>query len=301
MSLHSFYSKIRLLNKHKLVGTEELSQPDSIIIPFYGSDYIAEALLSANFACQNVSNLKEIVLIGDQCPSLINLKNTNQIIRYHQLDIKIESPINHNYRKIYDSRIYKIYASKFATHDKILVIDSDLMLLQSPHLFWSNNGVTGSFRKGSMIAKFYQSGEKKLPLPLRKTYRPYIKEHLNGAFMAAKKQVWSILREKWLNYYCDIWTTLPDNQPPTDQLPLTCALDHLKLKTFNAGNYVNWPVSKNIGGRTAKIPKEVIGAHGGFPLSEWERYQLDKDSFLNFKDDGYTRTSRYLKDCDRNK
>lgn len=299
MSWYSFYSKIRLLNKHKLVGTEELSQPDSIIIPFSGSDYIAEALLSANFAYHNVSNLKEIVLIGDQSPSLINLKNTNQIIRYHQLDIKVKSPSNHIYRKIYNSRICKISASKFATHDKILVIDSDLMLLQSPYLFWSNNGVTGSFRKGSMIAKFYQSGEKKLPFPLRKTYRPYIKEHLNGAFMAAKKQVWSTLREKWLNYYCDIWSTLPDNQPPTDQLPLTCALDHLKLKTFNAGNYVNWPVSKNIGGRTAKMPKEVIGAHGGFPLSEWERYQLDKDSFLNFKDDGYTRKSRYLKDCDR--
>lgn len=299
MSLRSYYSKIRLLNKHKLVGGEELSQPDSIIIPFYGSDYIEESLLCANFAFQNVLKLKEIILIGDQDPSSINLKNRNKIIRYHKLDFNIKPPSNHKYRKIYYSRICKISASKFATHDKILVIDSDLMLLQSPYLFWPNHGVTGSFRKGSMVAKFHQSGEKKLPIPLRKTYRPYIKEHLNGAFMAAKKEVWDILREKWLNYYCDIWSTLPDNQPPTDQLPLTCALDHLKLKTFNAGNFVNWPVSKNIGGQTAKVPKEVIGAHGGFPLSEWKQYQFDKESYLNFESAEYTRKFRYLKDSDR--
>ena len=27
---------------------------------------------------------------------------------------------------------------------------------------------------------------------------------------------------------------------------------------------MNWPVSKKIGGQEAVVPKEVIGAHGGF-------------------------------------
>jgi hypothetical protein len=56
---------------------------------------------------------------------------------------------------------------------------------------------------------------------------------------------------------------MDDTQPPTDQLPLAALLDMLDLKTVNLGDWMNWPVSK-IGGQEAVVPKEVIGAHGGF-------------------------------------
>lgn len=299
MSLKSLYCKFRLFGKHKISSGDLLAPPDSVVIPFYGSDYFEEAILCAKFASQNAKELKEVLLVSDLDLKQEKLSHLAKNIKYKKIKINHNFPKNHRYKKIFLSRLCKIQSSQCASFENILVIDSDLLLLKTPKLYWSVNGVSGSFRKGSMIAKFYQSGVQFKPLPLKKTFRPYVKEHLNGAFMAAKKSTWLKLSDKWIEYYFHIWTRLPDNQPPTDQLPLTCALDHLNLKTFDAGNWVNWPVSKNIGGRTAKMPKEVIGAHGGFPLSEWERYQLDKDSFLNFKDDGYTRKSRYLKDCDR--
>ncbi|SAE12078.1 Uncharacterised protein [Enterobacter cloacae] len=89
---------------------------------------------------------------------------------------------------------------------------------------------------------------------------------------------------------------MDDSQPPTDQLPLTALLDMLDLKTINLGDWVNWPVSKKIGGQEAVVPKEVIGAHGGFPLSEWQKYLESPDNKLLFKGQDYTRKVRYLTD-----
>lgn len=76
---------------------------------------------------------------------------------------------------------------------------------------------------------------------------------------------------------------MDDTQPPTDQLPLAALLDMLDVKTVNLGDWMNWPVSKKIGGQEAVVPKEVIGAHGGFPLSEWQKYLESPDNKLLFK------------------
>lgn len=244
MSLRSLYSKFKLFGKHKLTCEGVLEPPDSVVIPFYGKDYLNEAILCAEFASRNVKGLKEVILVGDLEINQEKVVCLGGNIKYKKTEISFNCPENHNYRNIFFSRLCKIQCSQYANFENILVIDSDLLLLRSPELYWPTNGVSGSFRIGSMIAKFNQSGVDMKPLPLEQTFRPYIKEHLNGAFMAAKKYTWSLLRDKWLKYYLDIWSKLPDNQPPTDQLPLTCALDHLNLKTFDAGNWVNWPVSK---------------------------------------------------------
>ena len=296
MSFLSLYCRLRLLGKHKLIPKYVLSPPDSVVIPFHGDDYIDEAILCSEFASRHVKELKEVIIVSDTELNLSTLEKLEERVKYKKIKITYNGPENHNYKKIFLSRLCKIQCSQFASYEKVLVIDSDLLLLQTPKLFWPKNGVSGSFRKGSMIAKFKQSGYKIKPSSLKNTFRPYIKEHLNGAFMAAKKTIWSKLSDKWMEYYLDIWTKLPDNQPPTDQLPLTCALDHLNLKTFDAGNWVNWPVSKKIGGKPFAIPPEVIGAHGGFPLSEWRKYIEDKQAKLLFKGDDYTRKVRYLED-----
>lgn len=90
------------------------------------------------------------------------------------------------------------------------------------------------------------------------------------------------------------------NQPPTDQLPLAAMLDILDIRTVNLGEWMNWPVSKNIGGAPAVIPRQVVGAHGGFPLTEWQKYLQSPDHPLLFKPDDYTRKVRYLTDSEKN-
>lgn len=63
---------------------------------------------------------------------------------------------------------------------------------------------------------------------------------------------------------------------------------------------MNWPVSKRIGGRTGVIPTEVIGAHGGFPLSEWLKYLDSADTPLTFRGADYTHKVRWkaaIKPC----
>ena len=104
------------------------------------------------------------------------------------------------------------------------------------------------------------------------------------------------LSPAWLANFIGIWSKLPDSQPPTDQLPLCCSLDHLGLATVDLGDWVNWPVSKQIGGTKASVPSEVIGAHGGFPLSEWRRYLENPGCALTFIGQAETRKLRYLRD-----
>jgi hypothetical protein len=101
------------------------------------------------------------------------------------------------------------------------------------------------------------------------------------------------LSAEWLALYESIWDKIPTGQPPTDQLPLCIALDRLRLATVNLGDWINWPVSKRIGGRAGRIPAEVIGAHGGFPLEEWQKYLADKNAEMNFRGQEQTRKERY--------
>jgi hypothetical protein len=129
--------------------------------------------------------------------------------------------------------------------------------------------------------------------------RPYIVDHVNGAFLAATRKTWRRICPLWLTLFQDTWELMDDSQPPTDQLPLAALLDMLDLKTVNLGDWMNWPVSKKIGGQEAVIPKEVVGAHGGFPLSEWQKYLQSADSKLLFKGQDYTRKVRYLTDKEK--
>lgn len=45
----------------------------------------------------------------------------------------------------------------------------------------------------------------------------------------------------------------------------------------------------------------MIGAHGGFPLSEWQKYLESPDNKLLFKGQDYTRKVRYLTDEEKKK
>jgi hypothetical protein len=288
-------------NSHGVVQEEDLLPAQSIIIPCTGANYVEEAILAARFAAENAENAQEVIIASDQEIATKRVVDTTGKIKVEYFDPTPHTPQKHTYINIYRSRICKLYAPNFATHERILMIDSDLMLLREPQLPWHEWGVSGSFRMGQMISKFKHSGVKKISEPLKKTCRPYLKDHLNGAFLAAKRSVWDELSPLWMNYYKTIWSDLPDNQPPTDQLPLTCALDHLQLTTLNAGDDINWPVSKKIGGQSARIPESVIGAHGGLPLSEWEKYRQDREALLSFVDSKTTRQVRYQTDSQNKK
>jgi hypothetical protein len=291
----------KIKREHNLRSEKKLLPAQSIIIPCTGNDYAKEAILSAQFAAVNAPNAEEVIIVTDQEITPEAIDDHTGKIRVAQFNPTPYTPTSHAYVNIYRSRICKLYAPNFATHERILMIDSDLMLLREPQLPWHEWGVSGSFRMGQMISKFKRSGVKKIPEPLKKTCRPYLKDHLNGAFLAAKRSVWEELSPLWTNYYKTIWSDLPDNQPPTDQLPLTCALDHLHLTTLNAGDDINWPVSKKIGGQSARIPESVIGAHGGLPLSEWEKYRQDREALLSFVDSKTTRQVRYQTDSQNKK
>ena len=299
-SIKSLLCSHKVRKTHKILQKENLLPPQSIVISCTGHEYVEEAILSAQFAANNAINAKEIIIVTDQYIPFNEISNISEKIRIDYFDPSSYTPRDHSYSNIYRSRICKIYAPNYAAHERVLMIDSDLMLLQEPLLPWHKWGIAGSFRKGKMISKFKRSGEKRMPAPLKGTCRPYLQDHLNTALIAAPKTVFSNLSQLWIQYYQEIWGTLPENQPPTDQLPFTCVLDHLGLTTINAGDDINWPVSKKIGGKHAQIPASVIGAHGGLPLSEWRKYQQDRNSNLSFVDSKTTRRVRYQPDNQTN-
>ena len=294
--LKKMICRFKTRKNHGVIQKEELLPAQSIIIPCTGANYVEEAILAARFAAENAKNAEEVIIATDQEITSERVADTTEKIRVEHFDPTPHTPRGHAYINIYRSRICKLYAPNFASHERVLMIDSDLMLLREPQLPWHKWGVAGSFRMGQMISKFKRSGVKKMPEPLKKTCRPYLADHLNGAFLAARRSVWEKLSPLCTQYYKTVWSNLPDNQPPTDQLPLTCALDHLQLTTLNAGDDINWPVSKKIGGKCTQIPESVIGAHGGLPLSEWERYLQDRNAQLSFIDSKATRQVRYQTD-----
>ena len=106
-----------------------------------------------------------------------------------------------------------------------------------------------------MIAKLDKAAPEKRPAYYARTIRPFPVDHVNGAFLAATRQTWKRICPLWLTLFQDTWELMDDSQPPTDQLPLAALLDMLDIKTINLGEWMNWPVSKRIGGREAVIPK----------------------------------------------
>lgn len=268
----------------------------SIVIPCTGADFIEEAELSALFASRYASQAEEIVIVSDQPAALFrNLPPKTRVVTLTVPD-REES---YRYRQIYRSRLIKLQAPLQAQTDGILMIDSDLNLLQMPEINMKAGHIYSSFRQGKMIAKLDKAAPEKRPAYYSRTVRPYLVDHVNGAFLAATRQSWKRICPLWLTLFQDTWELMDDSQPPTDQLPLAALLDLLDLKTVNLGEWMNWPVSKRIGGQEAMIPKEVIGAHGGFPLSEWQKYLQAADAPLLFKGQDYTRKVRYLTDAEK--
>lgn len=273
--------------RRQLLG-QAPSRIDSIVIPCYGEDYVEEASLAARFAHMNMTDAREIILATNlpvtafgKLPDTISIKT---------LDLPSGSLTQFN--NIYNSRLLKIQAPLHCTGPVILMVDSDLMLLKNLQVQLDKNLLLGSFRMGKMSFKL--KGISHQVPEIQGTFRPYLKSHINGGFLLAQKELWQRLCPLWLELYQDIWQRLnTSRQPPTDQLPLAIALDKLKINAGNLGDWANWPVSKKIGGTTQPIPLDVIGAHGGFPISEYEKLLQNRDAPLTFHDQYHTRKVRY--------
>lgn len=265
----------------------------SVVIPCTGADYIEEAKLSATFAARFATQAEEIVIVSDQPAAAFGELPAKT--RVATLEVP-HREANYRYKQIYRSRLIKLQAPLQARGDGILMIDSDLNLLKMPDIRMRPGHLYSSFRQGKMIAKLEGAPEEAIPAYYLPSIRPYLVDHVNGAYLAATRAVWQRISPLWLTLFNDTWNLMNDSQPPTDQLPLAVLLDMLDLKTVNLGEWANWPVSKKMGGQSAVIPAEVVGAHGGFPLSEWQKYLRDPRQPLTFKGQDYTRKVRYLTD-----
>ena len=300
MFLKKFTRDYRRINaRHNIEYNQDTptcgAKVNSIVIPTVGEDFIEEALLSAKFASINASSADEIVIVSDQPAEKFGVLPPKT--RVATIDIEIPNP-KHKYAQIYKSRMLKICAPLQANPAStgVLMIDSDLNLLRDPAYLVKEERLYSCFRQGRMGAKFEKRGYAEVPAYYANFIRPSLEAHVNSAFLAATYFTWQRLCPLWLNLFNDTWEMIPDDQPPTDQPPLSVALDFLDFITINLGDWTNWPVSKKIGGQPSVIPKEVIGAHGGFPLSEWTKYLESPDSELLFKGQDYTRKVRYLSD-----
>ncbi len=280
-------------NRRDVQGTTPVT---SVMIPCTGEDYIEEAQLSAQFAERYATTIEEIVIVSDQ--PVEKFQGLPAKTRVVTLDVPLREE-RYRYKQIYRSRLIKLQTPLQARTDGILVIDSDLNLLQMPRILMKDNHLYASFRQGKMIAKFAGASPEKIPAYYPRTVRPFIAEHVNSAFLAATRQTWKRICPLWLALFQDTWELMDDSQPPTDQLPLAAILDMLDMQTVNLGEWINWPVSKKIGGSAAVIPPEVIGAHGGFPLAEWQKYLHSPGTPLLFKGQDYTRKVRYLTDAEK--
>ncbi|CAK9886963.1 MAG: hypothetical protein XXXJIFNMEKO3_03413 [Candidatus Erwinia impunctatus] len=293
--LNPHYRHVRARHNlpYQTQSTEGLSSVTSVVIPCTGADYIEEALLSALFAARYAPDLEEIVIVSDQHVSRFGeLPDKTRVVT---LSIPSREE-NYRYKQIYRSRLIKLQAPLQAKTEGILMIDSDLNLLKMPVIALQEGHLYSSFRQGKMISKLMNAPEENRPAYYRNTIRPYLVDHVNGAFLAATRKTWQRICPLWLTLFQDTWELMDDSQPPTDQLPLAALLDLLDLTTVNLGDWMNWPVSKKIGGTSAVIPLQVVGAHGGFPLSEWQKYLISAETPLFFKGQVYTRKVRYLTD-----
>ncbi len=269
---------------------------NSVVIPCTGADFMEEAVLSAEFASRFATCVDEIVIVSDQPATLF--PTLPKKVRVATLEVPFREE-SYRYKQIYRSRLIKIQAPLQAKGDGILMIDSDLNLLQEPNCKIEEHALYSSFRQGKMVAKLAELPAPQIPAYYKNAVRPGFQDHVNSAYLAATRATWKRLCPLWLALFQDTWELMSDNQPPTDQLPLAALLDLLDIKTINLGDWVNWPVSKRIGGQPAVIPSQVIGAHGGFPLSEWQKYLQDPTQPLTFKGQEYTRKVRYLTDAEK--
>ena len=300
--MFDFLNKHRryILSRHNIPATQADAQGtiavSSVVIPCTGADYIEEAVLSAYFASRCADTISEIVIVSDQPSSAFPPLPAR--VRVVTLEVPFREE-NYRYKQIYRSRLIKLQAPLQATGEGILMIDSDLNLLKTPDIAMCEHHLYSSFRQGKMIAKLDGAPKEHIPAYYHQTVRPYLQDHVNSAYLAASRRTWQRICPLWLTLFNDTWELMNDDQPPTDQPPLAALLDLLDIRTVNLGEWANWPVSKRIGGQSAVIPPQVIGAHGGFPLSEWQKYLQDPHQPLSFKGQDYTRKVRYLTDAEK--
>lgn len=268
----------------------------SVVIPSVGEDYIEEATLSATFAQRYAQEVQEIVIVTDQPAQ--KFPPLPEKVRVVTLATETRDG-NYRYKQIYLSRLVKLQAPLQARTEGILMIDSDLNLLQMPRILLADDHIYSSFRQGIMMAKLRDAAPDRIPAYYRDAIRPKLVDHVNGAFLAATGKTWRRMCPIWTAFFIDTWARLGDDQPPTDQLPLAAMLDILDIRTVNLGDWMNWPVSKKIGGTPSIIPAQVVGAHGGFPLEEWQKYLQSPQNELLFKSQDYTRKIRYLTDKEK--
>jgi hypothetical protein len=250
----------------------------------------------AEFAARFAPEVREIVIVSDQhAEAFGRLPGKARVATI----VVAEREETYRYRQIYRSRLIKLQAPLQARTDGILMIDSDLNLLKSPGFHIEPRTLYGTFRQSRLIDKLADAPGDTAPAYYRDTVRPFLVDHVNGSFLAATRQTWRRICWLWLALYQDTWGSLVDTQPPTDQLPLAAVLDLLDLRTVDLGAWFSWPVSIRIGGTSSTIPKEVVGAHGGFPLSEWQKYLSSPDTLLRFEGQQYTRMVRYMTDAEK--
>lgn len=273
----------------RLTGLEP-SAPDSIIIPCTGPAHIAEAALAARFAAQHSPKTPEILIVTDQSASAFP-HPTDPRIHIQTLQLSnLPIPGNHPHERIWRSRIAKLRAPLQATGNNLLMIDSDLLLLQPVQIPFLQHTLTGTLYRGKIGHRM----RKHLATApwLRHTPRLWCRHHINGGFLAATRSTWQILAPAWESEYNRLWNALP-SETPVDQIPLVVALDQHHIRTANLGPWFNWSIPKRLGNLTAPVPERVIGAHGGFPLDEWDAYLADRRAPRKFRGEDYTRKARY--------
>lgn len=269
-------------------------QVESIVIPCSGSGYVAEARLCAEFAAEN-SGAGEILIVSDQPAASFGSLPSKVGVR--QLDIPSQVvPEGHPYANIWRSRWIKLSAPLQSSGSTVLMIDSDLLLLRKVELICMDGMLLGTLYRGK-IGHRMKKHLKVVP-ELGRASRLWVKWHVNGGFLFAGRSEWERLIPRWHHHYKGIWTALP-GETPVDQIPLVMALEETGLRTGDLGIWYNWSVSKRMGGRPGVLPSEVIGAHGGFPLSEWDKYRINREAEMNFLGEDYTRKVRYQKKGDQ--
>lgn len=270
---------------------------DALVIPVVGQAYVDEARLAVRFAVRSCPHLRDIVIVSDLPAAAFG--DLPAPARVETVDVEADVPRQHAYRQIFKSRLVKLVAPAKGRGDYVLMTDSDLVLLREPVFPLLERAVCGAFRSGNMRTKLRRGKRYIRPWLLLRSVRMHLKHHLNGGFIAASRDTWADLSPRWYEEFVSLWRSVPDDQQPTDQIALCLALDALGVASIDLGTEVNWPVSKIIGGRAAPIPPDVIGAHGGFPISEWEKYLADPLASLSFQGQEVTRKVRYLADAER--
>lgn len=270
---------------------------DALVIPVVGEGYVEEAKLALRFAVRSCPALCDIVIVTDLPAQLFG--ELPAPARVHTVDVSADLPHHHAYRQLFKSRLVKLMAPTCARGDYVLMTDSDLFLLREPVFPQAEATVCGAFRSGNMRTKLRRGRRYMQPALLLQSWRMHLKHHLNGGFIGATRATWSRLSPSWYAQFLRVWRNAPADDQPTDQIALCLALDALGIASVDLGTWVNWPVSKSIGGRVARVPDEVIGAHGGFPLAEWDKYLADPQALLSFHGQEVTRKVRYLPDAAR--